>query len=88
MKTIIDNETKCSKYLFADDMPLNMASSHIEVGNPASLDFIIGDMNTGNATLIEGVTTPDDWFGCKYNYIDGAWVLCVDWTDPRIEEAA
>jgi hypothetical protein len=31
------------------------------------------------------VTTPDDWFGCKYNYVNNAWELCPDWVDPRIE---
>ena len=42
--------------------------------------------NSGNATLIEGVTQPEDWYGCKYNYVNGAWELCPDWIDPRLEE--
>jgi hypothetical protein len=88
MKTIIENGTNCSKYLFADDKQANMTADHIEVGDPANLDFIIGDLNSGNATLIEGVTEPDDWYGCKYNYVNGAWELCPDWVDPREEVAA
>ena len=87
MKTIIC-ELNCSKYLFADDKQVNVKADCIEVGNPASLDFIIGDLNSGNSTLIEGVTEPDDWYGCKYNYVNGAWELCSDWVDPRIEEDA
>ena len=84
MKTIID-DLNYSKYLFADDKQLNITADHIEVGDPANLDFIIGDLNSGNSTLIEGVTTPDDWYGCKYNYVNDAWELCEGWVDPRIE---
>ena len=87
MKTIIENGTNCSKYLFADDEQVVMKDSHIEKGDPANLDFIIGDMNSSNATLIENVTEPDDYVGCKYNYVNGAWELCPDWVDPRKEES-
>ena len=87
MKTIIC-EMNCSKYLFADDKQLNITADHIEVGDPANLDFIIGDLNANNSTLIEGVTEPDDWYGFKYNYVNDAWELCPDWVDPRLEENA
>ena len=30
----------CSKYLFEDDKQLNITADHIEVGDPANLDFI------------------------------------------------
>ena len=84
MKTIIDSTT-CSKYLVADDYSVVVSAEHIEMGDPAALDFIIGDMNSSNSTVVEGVTTPDDWYGCKYNYVNNAWELCPDWVDPRIE---
>jgi len=88
MKTIVD-ATSTSKYLFADDKAVDMTADGINVGDPSALDLIIGDMNSGNATLIEGVTTPDDWYGGKYTCAaDGTWTAVVDWTDPRIEEAA
>ena len=87
MKTIVC-EMNCSKYLFADDKQLNITADHIEVGDPANLDFIIGDLNANNSTLIEGVTEPEDWYGCKYNYVNNAWELCEGWVDPRIEVAA
>jgi len=86
MKTIIENSTNCSKYLFADDKQVNVKADCIEVGDPANLDFIIGDLNANNSTLIEGVTSPDDWVGCKYNYVNDAWELCPDWVDPLLEE--
>ena len=88
MKTIIENATNCSKYLFADDKQVTVKADCIEVGDTDSLDFIIGYMNSANATLIEDVAEPDDWFGCKYNYVDDAWELCPDWIDPREENAA
>lgn len=84
MKTIIC-DMNCSKYLFEDDKQVNITADHIEVGDPANLDFIIGDLNSSNSTLIEGVTTPDDWYGCKYNHVDGAWAAVEGWVDPRIE---
>ena len=86
MKTIVDNATNTSRYLFADDKPVNVTATHIEVGDPANLDFIIGDLNSGNATVIESVTEPDDWFGCKYTCAaDGKFTAVEGWVDPREE---
>ena len=82
MKTIIDS-SNCSKYLFDDSKQVNVKSDCIEVGDTDSLEFIISDLNDNNATLIEGVTEPDDWYGCKYNYINDAWELCPNWVDTR-----
>ena len=88
MKTIIDQHG-CSKYLFADDKQVNVKDDCIEVGDPANLDFIIGDLNASNSTLIEGVTEPEDWYGCKYSCAaDGTWSLVEGWVDPREEDAA
>jgi len=83
MKTILD-EHNCSKYLFADEKTVTVKAEYIEVGSP--IEFIIADLNSSNATVIEGVTEPDDWYGCKYNYVNGVWELCPDWIDPRIQE--
>ena len=86
MKTIIDLDN-CSKYLFADDKAVVIKADCIEIGNP--IEFIISDLKSSNATLIEVVTEPDDWYGCKYNCAaDGTWSLVEGWVDPRIEEDA
>lgn len=86
MKTII-NDHNCSKYLVADDYSVVVSTEHIEMGDPANLDFIIGDLNSSNSTVIEGVTTPDDWFGGKYECAaDGTWTAVVDWVDPRLDD--
>lgn len=82
MKTIIDNETRTSKYLVADDYVINATETQTSMGNP--VDFIIGDLNSTNSTIIEGVTEPDDWFGCKYTCAeDGTFALVDSWVDPR-----
>ncbi len=83
MKTIIDNNN-CSKYIFTDEKQVNVKDDCIEVGSP--VEFIIGDMNSSNSTLIEGVAEPKDWYGCKYNYVNDVWELCPDWVDPRLAE--
>ena len=85
MKTIVDNATNTSRYLFADDKSVTMGSETITVGDPA--EFIIGDLNSDNATLIEGVTGPEDWYGCKYTCSsDGTFTAVEGWIDPRESE--
>ena len=88
MKTIVCDQG-CSKYLVADDYSVVVKAEHIEMGDPSNLDFIIGDLNSTNSTVIEGVTTPDDWYGCKYSCAaDGTWTAVEGWVDPRLEEEA
>lgn len=86
MKTIIDNETKTSRYFVADDYEVRMLDDKIEMGDTNNLDFIIMDLCRSNATLIEGVTEPEDWFGCKYTYADGTFTAVEGWVDPREAE--
>lgn len=77
MKTLIHNETKQSKYIWADD-------AAVTVGDDMTYapGFNVGDLNSSNATLVENVTPPDDWYGCKYLYDAGAWTLNPQWKDP------
>jgi hypothetical protein len=85
MKTIIDNETRTSKYLVADDYVINATETQTSMGDP--VDFIIGDLDSTNSTVIEGVTEPDDWFGCKYTCAaDGTFTAIEGWVDPREAE--
>lgn len=86
MKTIISNDDNVSKYLFADDKNVSISAEHVVVGNLNAPDYIIGDMNTSNATVVEGVTEPDDWFGGKYTYADNTWTAVEGWVDPRVSE--
>ena len=85
MKTIIENTTKQSKYLLDDNEQVFITDKSITVGQPAK--FIIGVLNSTNATLIEGVSLPDDYVGCKYLYDAGEWTLNPDWVDFRTQPA-
>ena len=78
MKTIVRNGTNISLYLFDDLMYVDIAADKTTVGDP--VQFYIADCNSSNATLFEGVTTPDEWEASKYLYTaEGAWVLNPDW---------
>lgn len=77
MKTLIHNETKQSKYIWPDDALVTLGE-----GMTFTPEFNIGDLNSTNSTLIENVTPPEDWAGCKYLYDAGAWTLNPNWVDP------
>ena len=85
MKTIVETSSGLSKYLLADDVTITATADNITVGDPAQ--FIIGDLNSGNATVYEGVTdAPTDWTGNKYFYDGATWTLNPDWIDPATLE--
>jgi len=79
MKTIIEKETKISKYLAEDNTDITITDENIVFP-----DFIVWDMNSGNAELIEWVEAPSDWVWCKYIYNE--WFeLNPDYTEPTEE---
>ena len=85
MKTIVETSTKLSKYLLADDVVITATANDITVGDPAQ--FIIADLNSGNATITENVTNaPEDWMGNKYKLDGTTWSANPDWVDPTEEE--
>ena len=84
MKTIIEKTTKESKYLFQDDEQVAITDEATIVGHPPKL--IICDLNSANATLVEGVSLPEDYVGCKYLYDAGEWTLNPDWVDFRVTQ--
>lgn len=72
MKTLIRNEDGISIYLFDDAEVLVFAETEIVVGDPVK--FIIGDRNSGNTTLCEGISAPDDWEPWRYKFSDEKWI--------------
>jgi hypothetical protein len=83
MQTITFNDTSVSAYRFDDE--------HTLVATPTEITcphFIIGDMNSTNATIHTGVTSPEDWQGGKYMFDGSTWNLNPDWTDPKLHEIA
>jgi len=83
MQTITFNDTTLSPYTFADEDVLTATTTNITCP-----DFIIGDMNSTNATIHTAVTPPDDWQGNKYLFDGSAWTLNPNWTDPKLREIA
>lgn len=80
MKTIVEIATKLSKYLLADDVVVILNTDTIIVGEPPQ--FIVADLNAGNAVVYEGVTAPADWIGNKYTFDGSVWTLNPDWVEP------
>ena len=87
-KTITFNDTGRSPYLFDDAKNVTMGADKITVGDEADPDFYIGDMNSGNATLHESVTGPDDWQGNRYTFDGSDWTEVDGWVDPKVAEIA
>lgn len=79
MKTLININTKTSLYLFEDSETVDIQSDKVVIGNPATL--IIDDLDSSNATLIEGIPEPSDWVGHKYFYNSG-WETNTNYVSP------
>lgn len=81
MKTIVETSTGLSKYLLEDNTQVVSNADSIIVGDP--VQFIIGDLSSGNATIISNISnTPSDWAGNKYFFDGSAWTLNQNWVDP------
>ena len=83
MQTITFNDTNISAYIFEDDHTLTATTTEISCPH-----FVIGDMNSGNATIHAGVIPPADWTGGKYLFDGTNWTANADWVDPKEAEIA
>tara|TARA_Y100000004_G_C8952642_1_gene429315 strand:- start:1219 stop:1500 length:282 start_codon:yes stop_codon:yes gene_type:complete len=76
-----------SIYLFSDDVVVEIGSDKTAIkDSDGNTTMLISDVNSDNATLHTGVTTPDDYFGYKYTYTNNDWTAVEGWVDPRIEQ--
>lgn len=82
MKTL--TKENLSLYLFDDAEFVAIATDKITVGNPPK--FIIGDCNSIDTILHEGVTGPDDWVGGKYLFDGTDWTPSPDWVESGVFE--
>lgn len=82
MKTLIQNATGLSLWVFPDETAITVNNDNTEVQTSDGL-LVIHDCNASNCTLARSVTPPEDWIGRKYLYDAGAWTLNPDWVDPR-----
>ena len=78
MQTITFNDSTISSYTFEDGDTLTATAENITCPN-----FIIGDLNSSNATIHTGVTPPEDWQGGKYLFDGTSWTANENWTDPK-----
>ena len=77
MQTITFNDSTKSAYIFEDGDTLTATAENITCPN-----FIIGDLNSSNATIHTGVTPPEDWRGGKYLFDGTSWTINENWDDP------
>ena len=82
MQTIVKGGV--SLYLFEDTEVLTVTADSISVGDPATL--IIGDCNSANSVVQQGVTAPEDWVGGKYCLDGSSWTINPLWVDPNAEK--
>lgn len=75
-KTLITIDTNVSKYIFNDEDEVVLFENKITTPS-----FEIADMNSHNSTLIENVTPPSDWVGCKYLFGNNTWELNPDYIE-------
>lgn len=74
MITITFNDNNLSAYLFDDGYNLTSTEDNISCDH-----FIIGDMNSSNATIHTGVIAPEDWEGARYLFDGKGWTVNSKW---------
>ena len=89
-KTITRKSNNVSVYLLHDDATVDLAATPNATvrGNTDGSDFDIGDLNSSNATVHEGVTAPADWQGNRYTFDGSDWTEVDGWVDPKVAEIA
>tara|TARA_R110002110_G_scaffold317455_3_gene530239 strand:+ start:95 stop:475 length:381 start_codon:yes stop_codon:yes gene_type:complete len=88
-KTLTFKNNNHSAWLFDDSKQLTITETETHVGNPSNVDFNIGDMDSTNSTLHEGVTAPANWQGHRYTFDGSTWTEIPAWTirtQARIDE--
>ena len=87
-KAIVFNADNRCPYVLDDSVTITPAADRLQVRNNGGHDFDIGDMNSLNATVHEGVTEPDDWQGNRYTFDGTTWTEVAGWVDPKVAEIA
>ncbi len=82
MKTLVENSSGLSKYMFEDAEIVTMLDDYITIGKP--IEWVIGCHNSSDSTLFTNITSPDDWSENKYKYTaDNGCVVVEGWVDPN-----
>tara|TARA_R110000744_G_scaffold13871_1_gene39979 strand:- start:10 stop:324 length:315 start_codon:yes stop_codon:yes gene_type:complete len=90
-KTITRKSNNVSVFVLHDDATVDLAATPnatVRGNTGGKVDFDIGDMNSGNATLHTDVTAPADWQGNRYEFDGTTWTEVAGWVDPKVAEIA
>lgn len=78
MKTIVENSTNHSIFIFDDGDEIIMEDNRIVAPN-----FIIACNNKNDSVLYENITVPEDWLGRKYFFDGTTWELDPNFKSPE-----
>lgn len=85
MKTIVENSTKLSKYLYEDDKEIFMEADRITIGPVDNPELYVGCHSMNDCTLYENIEgPPDTWAGNKYTFDGTTWTANPEWRDPVV----
>ena len=87
MQTIVRNGTNISLYYYSDSKTINIGSDNTTISDGDTLELIIADCKSSNATLHQGVDAKSDWFGWKYKHDGSAWSANTDFKGSRYLKA-
>ena len=82
MKTLVKGGV--SIYIFENAEVVNIGSNNITVGDPLTLT--IADCSSSDTVMHTGVTSTDDWYGCKYLFDGTTWSANPNYVAPPAEE--
>ena len=88
-KTITRKSNNVSVFILHDDATVDLAATPnatVRGNTGGTVDFDIGDLNSSNATVYEGVTAPGDWKGNRYTFDGSSWTEVSGWADPTQAE--
>ena len=85
MKTIVQNGTNISKFIFDNDKRVIMGETQIEIGPAEKLELIVACHSKNDCTVHTDVTPPDDWTGNKYCFDGTSWSENSDYEEPTGE---
>lgn len=88
MKTIVENSTKLSKFLYEDDKQILMEADRITIGPVNNPELYVGCHSMNDCTLYENIDGPSEaWAGNKYMFDGTTWTANPDWKDPAVLQA-
>ena len=73
MQTIVWKENNVSIYLYEDSKTITIGNENTKIFDGDTLERLILDVNSDNATLHTGVDAKSDYWGWKYKHDGSSW---------------